>query len=713
MNTGNHSHHHNIHYRDLHRNSNCQSSQVEDPTSDKVAPWSGMLMNYPEAKMSAPKQMRGPVKYETTTDGDVVVVEPSFDQDEDPRSISKGEDQGKPNRGHSRNLSAHFQDATRLSTDPLKEGREMPGPPPTISPAIGQKHRRVFSGDVSNPVFAHRRINSIGNSAEVKRHSYAGAERQHKRVDSAGLDILTAAADASREELAAAAGERARGRNTWEQPGPARSPVEMYSYDHGSGAMNAPPPRTNHGAYPPPPGYMSSSMNPNMGPPQSYPPYPPTNFYSQPPPGYPRGVPVFSGYPVQYSRGQDPYMKQELPNDGYRRRSSPPGPTSDERGSSDPKDNKAMTPPPPIPPSQWTRQGTTQGVQTFVTSIGVGDGGRMIHPSTSQRHAGTNTDPNEARNSMPSSAGANHHRKMSSFSSLGPMSSIFHGQPGEAEPMKGHHRQTSSSVSFLQGFDVGLEASDAAFLQNLQASSSTLPAHDERGGSPNGGSSPTSDSSDTNNKLAPGGTSKRVRRKCTVANCENRVVQGGLCISHGAKRKTCKHAGCDKNVKKAGLCSSHGPARKRCDEGGCGKVAVQGGRCIAHGAKKKLCSMDSCSKQAILSGMCKKHHDQSSGKSVSEPPGSDPSQCNVIEGGNSSRASPPTTATSEPSRGAHKPTHTRGLSIFQDLSADAVGDFLQGDVAGIVPPEGGGPPAGRGPQHRHRTTFSRDFGGMY
>jgi hypothetical protein len=140
---------------------------------------------------------------------------------------------------------------------------------------------------------------------------------------------------------------------------------------------------------------------------------------------------------------------------------------------------------------------------------------------------------------------------------------------------------------------------------------------------------------------------------------------------------------------------------------------VQGGRCIAHGAKKKLCSMDSCSKQAILSGMCKKHHDQSSGKSVSEPPGSDPSQCNVIEGGNSSRASPPTTATSEPSRGAHKPTHTRGLSIFQDLSADAVGDFLQGDVVGIVPPEGGGPPAGRGPQHRHRTTFSRDFGGMY
>ena len=105
-------------------------------------------------------------------------------------------------------------------------------------------------------------------------------------------------------------------------------------------------------------------------------------------------------------------------------------------------------------------------------------------------------------------------------------------------------------------------------------------------------------------------TSKRIRRKCNVANCPNRVVQGGLCISHGAKRKQCSHPGCIKNVKKAGLCSTHGPERKRCDVEGCGKVAVQGGRCIAHGARKKLCSVEDCTKQAILGGMCKKHHDR-------------------------------------------------------------------------------------------------------
>ena len=45
----------------------------------------------------------------------------------------------------------------------------------------------------------------------------------------------------------------------------------------------------------------------------------------------------------------------------------------------------------------------------------------------------------------------------------------------------------------------------------------------------------------------------RRNRKCTVPDCPNRVVQGGLCITHGAKRKICSHPGCTKNVKKLGL----------------------------------------------------------------------------------------------------------------------------------------------------------------
>jgi hypothetical protein len=106
---------------------------------------------------------------------------------------------------------------------------------------------------------------------------------------------------------------------------------------------------------------------------------------------------------------------------------------------------------------------------------------------------------------------------------------------------------------------------------------------------------------------------KRQRRKCSIPDCPNRVVQGGLCIGHGAKRKMCSYPGCEKNVKAKGLCSTHGPARKRCNAEGCGKVAVQGGRCIAHGAKKKVCAFPECFKQAIMGGMCKKHHDETHG----------------------------------------------------------------------------------------------------
>ena len=104
---------------------------------------------------------------------------------------------------------------------------------------------------------------------------------------------------------------------------------------------------------------------------------------------------------------------------------------------------------------------------------------------------------------------------------------------------------------------------------------------------------------------------KRIRRKCSAPSCPNRVVQGGVCVTHGAKRKLCLHAGCDKAVKLAGYCSTHGPARKKCDEWGCTRVAVQGGKCLSHGAKRRICKFpkERCNKNAIVGGMCKKHYD--------------------------------------------------------------------------------------------------------
>ena len=81
----------------------------------------------------------------------------------------------------------------------------------------------------------------------------------------------------------------------------------------------------------------------------------------------------------------------------------------------------------------------------------------------------------------------------------------------------------------------------------------------------------------------PTTTKKRTRRACTVDGCPNRVVQGGLCIKHGAKRKKCTFPGCTKNVKKAGRCSTHGPRRKRCEVQGCTNASVKNGKCISHG----------------------------------------------------------------------------------------------------------------------------------
>ncbi len=113
---------------------------------------------------------------------------------------------------------------------------------------------------------------------------------------------------------------------------------------------------------------------------------------------------------------------------------------------------------------------------------------------------------------------------------------------------------------------------------------------------------------------------KRSRRPCTVVGCPNRVVQGGVCVAHGARRKACKFPDCDKSVKKAGFCSTHGPARKRCEIPGCSRVAVQGGICIGHGAKKVQCLIEGCRRQALLDGVCNAHLDQTKVACVPLPP---------------------------------------------------------------------------------------------
>jgi hypothetical protein len=506
--------------------------------------------------------------------------------DLEPRNPSSPPKDNTLSTRHERQFSEHFFDATTLSP---REGSDADDP--TVDSAL-RKHRRIFSGDMTNPPLAHRRTNSIGKSAAVV--------RRHHRVDSAGLDILSAAVTG--DEMSAVEGSSRL------------LPQAHLSYD----TRMHPPEHRRGTAYPTQQQYALRSADPSTPYQMAvqsasgsslYPPYHHYHQQQQHP------IQHQQIYPAQYSQRPAPSFKTQ------QHHYHPQRPEAADRFYN--KDAASH------PRSEWnTNMANHQGSQTFVTAIAVGPGNRAVMP----------------KDDAPSYMG--HHRKMSSLSSLGPLlgSNIFspdHSLRSQFKKATTHHRHTSSSISFLPGLEgVGLDSTDDTFLRNLQAANSGAVTEPKPG-------SPVS----SQDILASGGTSKRVRRKCNMQGCANRVVQGGLCISHGARRKICNHAGCNKNVKKAGLCSTHGPARRRCDIGSCGKVAVQGGRCIAHGAKKRMCAVDNCTKQAILLGKCKKHHDISSGI------------CSEIASSQSS----------------DKPTHTRGLSIFQEMSADAVQSILLED----------------------------------
>ena len=686
------------------------------------------------------------IEHEIITDGSVAVVQPSFD-DHDGRSPvaekkcdAMNEKRSSPTNdhvtslrpkveSHKRNLSEHFQDATSLES--------------------GQKHRREYSEDLQHAAQAHRRINSIGNAKSIQRG------KPHRRIDSSGLDALTAAADFSREELEAASAASSHRRQSWNQSSGGnmrRSPggtIPVSSaYDRHAGkepvvSQHPPPlppsPHTLHsnnaaasvqhrhfsslsssGGLPSRSMYYSHQLHPSY----NQPPYTHASYYHHPGNHHVYGThsqlppPPPGGYPVQYSRGGLDSFKQPIqlqqqnldraPVESTARGTSTTSSINDNTNRTVTVSNGGMEP--PVAPS-WRRGGSTQGVQTYITGIGVGETTRTI----------------EANPALVPSAG--HHRKLSSFSNLGPFLFGSPSQQIDAHGSGGHHRKSSSSISFLNVLDSNLnESSDAAFLRNLQESTGTpAAAYDNNTGlaikteHPNVNKLLTvpaniiSDSvkNEDNNspsKLMMGGTSKRVRRKCTIEGCRNRVVQGGLCIAHGAKRKQCKHPGCTKHVKKAGLCSTHGPARKRCEFKDCGKVAVQGGRCIAHGAKKKLCSVDACTKQAILAGMCKKHHDQSELNSAEL--GQPPAICKVVP----KKTHPASKLSSGSTASSKNPGHTRGLSIFQEISPDTVGDLLSGDAANAakkVPPAPESTPSSSTSQshsnHHHRSTVSREF----
>jgi len=83
-------------------------------------------------------------------------------------------------------------------------------------------------------------------------------------------------------------------------------------------------------------------------------------------------------------------------------------------------------------------------------------------------------------------------------------------------------------------------------------------------------------------------TTKTKRLKFNVEGCNNQVMKGELCITHGAERKRCSFVGYTKQVGK-------------------GRV------CVTHGAKVKQCSFEGCTKQARgKGGVCQRHRNNTS-----------------------------------------------------------------------------------------------------
>ena len=82
------------------------------------------------------------------------------------------------------------------------------------------------------------------------------------------------------------------------------------------------------------------------------------------------------------------------------------------------------------------------------------------------------------------------------------------------------------------------------------------------------------------------------RKYCRQDGCDNRVVQGGVCVQHGAIVKRKERGG-----------SKH----KYCNQEGCGNTVQQGGVCIKHGARVKLCNKEGCVNKVVQGGFCKQH----------------------------------------------------------------------------------------------------------
>ena len=97
------------------------------------------------------------------------------------------------------------------------------------------------------------------------------------------------------------------------------------------------------------------------------------------------------------------------------------------------------------------------------------------------------------------------------------------------------------------------------------------------------------------------------RNECKIDNCNNQVVNNGLCIKHGAKRNECKIDNCTNHSQNNGVCMKHGAKRIECKIENCNNKVQTNGVCMKHGAKRYECKIENCTNHSQNNGLCKKH----------------------------------------------------------------------------------------------------------
>lgn len=572
-----------------------------------------------------------------------------------------------------------------------------------------KKHRRHFSIDSNTPITPPDppQLPSTKTHTQTQQHSYYTIDRKgplknattpsinkknttlhHKRESSAGLEMLSLAADVSKQELAAAVDKISPGLNVTptltlkpnsnHKRNPSTSSTGSVVFHHhqrnnslwsiNSNTWDQKSHKRNwstlsNTSLPFTDLYPSSAGSKNGN--ESIPPTPEINIMPPPPP--PTSL---SNNSNNANNGQN-----HKPNNYYR--SSPSSFPMDNPNHANPTNTYTKPPPPPPPPPpQSYPPYHPNDIPTPPPSHPKSSGLRSTYRSSSASHGPPPTLPQLM---LREPSYPNYHSALRPPSYYG-VSENRNPSPNMTVPTtasNGGSKDMKGGRSFpsYNNHHNNIPTANIRQKTNLQTNHPPNPPIDSTLKDTIGSTTPSSSSS------------KRARRKCTIAACNNRVVQGGLCIAHGAKRKICSIVGCHKNVKKAGLCSAHGPARKRCEIDGCMKVCVQGGKCIAHGAKKKLCKVTNCQKQSILSGMCKKHHDEHngivkkrkfSGKGNREPnkmekflmnENEDENQFVCVEVNEERKEEEQEESSRKGGPTDNKKKHKRGLSIFHEMNA--------------------------------------------